>query len=141
MTEASPQSDAPPVQTPYDIIGGHEGVRRFVDRFYDLMDSDPAYARLRAMHATDLGPMRESLAGWLSAWTGGPHDWFEQNPGKCMMSAHRALGVGADTAEQWVDAMTRAIAECGPDHADLTRLMIERLGLMARAMVPDPQEV
>lgn len=130
MTEASPA-----VQTPYDIIGGREGVARFVDRFYDLMDSDPAYAGLRAMHAPDLAPMRRSLAGWLSAWTGGPHDWFDEHPGVCMMSAHRALGITGETAGQWIGAMTRAIAECGPDDEALARLMTERLGQMARAMV------
>lgn len=134
MNEASPPQSPP--QTPYDIIGGREGVRRFVDRFYDLMEGDAAYADLRAMHAGDLGPMRESLTGWLTAWTGGPHDWFDANPGKCMMSAHRAIGVTDQTAGQWVDAMTRAIAECGPGQADLAALMTERLGMMARAMVP-----
>lgn len=134
MTEASPPPQTPP-QTPYDIIGERAGVRRFVDRFYDLMEQDPAYAELRAMHAGDLAPMRISLTGWLTAWTGGPHDWFDEHPGVCMMSAHRALGVTDQTAGQWVDAMTRAIAECGPDHADMAALMTERLGLMARAMV------
>jgi len=28
-------------QTPYELVGGDAGVRRLVDRFYDLMDSAP----------------------------------------------------------------------------------------------------
>jgi len=55
--------------TPFERIGGTEILRRIVDRFYDLMDSDPDYADLRAMHATDLGPMRDSLTGFLTGWT------------------------------------------------------------------------
>ena len=54
--------------TPFDLIGGEECVARFVNRFYDLMDSDPAYAGLRSLHAADLGPMRASLTDFLIAW-------------------------------------------------------------------------
>lgn len=127
-------AEVPAPRTPYEALGGHDAIRRIVDRFYDLMDSDPAYAGLRAMHAADLAPIRASLAGWLSAWAGGPRDWFEENPGKCVMNAHRGLGVNAETAAQWVDAMTRAIADTGPEDRALGELMAERLGLMARAM-------
>ena len=121
--------------TPYEALGGAPVIARIVNRFYDLMDTDPAYAPLRAMHAADLGPMRASLAGWLGAWSGGPKDWFEANPGKCMMSAHRSLGVSQETAGQWVDAMARAIADAGPEDAALGKIMAQRLAMMAWAMV------
>lgn len=115
--------------------GGAAVIARIVDRFYDLMDTEPTYRALRAMHAADLGPMRASLTGWLSAWAGGPQDWFAANPGKCMMSYHRSLGVTAKTAGQWSDAMARAIAEAGPADKALGRTMAERLDMMAQAMV------
>ena len=121
--------------TLYDALGGAAVIARIVDRFYDLMDTEPTYRALRAMHAADLGPMRASLTGWLSAWAGGPQDWFAANPGKCMMSYHRSLGVTAKTAGQWSDAMARAIAEAGPADKALGRTMAERLDMMAQAMV------
>lgn len=127
-------TDTAPPRTPYEALGGAEVIARIVGRFYDLMDSDPQYGPLRAMHAADLAPMRSSLAGWLSAWAGGPRDWFDANPGKCMMSAHRGLGVSRETADQWVDAMARAIADCGPQDRDLGKAMAERLAMMAQAM-------
>ena len=123
--------------TPYQALGGREVISRIVNRFYDLMDSEPQYARLRAMHAPDLAHMRGSLAGWLTAWAGGPKDWFDENPGKCMMSAHRGLGVSTETAGQWADAMARAIADCGPLDVELGKAMAERLSMMASAMVAD----
>lgn len=95
--------------TAYQIIGGEPAVRRVVDRFYDLMDTDPAYAELRAMHAGDLDTVRDSLTGFLVAWLGGPREWFEQRPGVCMMSAHRGVSFTESSARQWADAMTRAI--------------------------------
>ena len=98
---------------PYDLIGGTDIVARLVDRFYDLMETDPAYAALRALHKPDLAPMRASLTGFLVAWLGGPRDWFDARPGACIMSAHSGIGINADTARQWIDAMARAMADSG----------------------------
>ena len=114
MAEA--ETIAPPA-TPYDRIGGKAVIAQMVERFYDLLDSDPAFAKLRAMHAPDLTPMRGSLTDFLMAWMGGPRDWFEQRPGACMMSAHKSVGVTRETAEQWVSAMRRAAEETLDDPA------------------------
>lgn len=102
-------STAELARTPYDMIGGTGPIREIVDRFYDLMESDEAYAELRALHAPDLMPMRSSLSSFLAAWMGGPRDWFEEHPGRCMMSAHKGVPITAATASQWSDAMRRAI--------------------------------
>lgn len=100
---------------PFDRIGGRAAIRRVVNRFYDLMDSDPAYQALRDLHAPDLGPMRLSLTDFLMGWLGGPRDWFEARPGVCMMKAHNGVVVTADTARQWRDAMARAFADSHVD--------------------------
>ncbi len=124
---------ATPPRSAYDRIGGQPAVRAVVDRFYDLMDADPAYAQLRAMHAGDLSPMRASLTGFLTAWLGGPRDWFADNPGKCMMSAHRGVAMTEGTARQWADAMNRAVYG-GVDDAALAAKMADALGGMALNM-------
>lgn len=131
MTQTDDGTPAPPL--PYEEIGGPDAVRALVERFYDLMEADPLYAELRAMHDADLGPMRLSLTGFLSAWLGGPRDWFAANPGKCIMSAHRALNFGAQEARQWTDAMTRAMAETQVPAA-LAQQMREAFMRMAGAM-------
>lgn len=109
-------------------------MRQLVDRFYDLMDSDPAYAELRAMHAPDLAPMRASLASFLAAWAGGPRDWFEQNQGKCMMSVHKNFTISRGVAGQWSDAMRRAIADVAPADGQLATAMAGVLEEMALGM-------
>lgn len=124
-------------QTPFDMIGGASVVRQIVGRFYDLMDSERAYAALRAMHAEDLAPMRDSLAGFLNAWLGGPRDWFSDHPGVCVMSAHARLSIDAETAEQWMDAMRRAVAEA-PIDPEFGSKMLEALSGMAQGMVRRP---
>lgn len=108
--------------TPYDAIGGAEVVRRVVDRFYDLMDSDPAYAELRALHADDLAPVRESLTGFLCGWLGGPRDWFTARPGVCVMSAHASIPVTPLTAAQWIAAMGQALRETEVEPALVSRI-------------------
>ncbi len=103
--------------TPFTLIGGVPTVEAFVDRFYDLMDEEPAYMALRALHGPDLGPMRESLSSFLTAWLGGPREWFDRRPGACVMSAHSRVPVTAETAAQWTEAMSRALADTGVDPA------------------------
>lgn len=119
--------------TPYDQLGGETAVRRFVDRFYDLMENEAEYAALRAMHAPDLAPMRRSLAGFLTGWLGGPRHWFEENVGVCMMSAHGKLPISAETSQQWTHAMARALSESGVD-ADLAARMNDAFEKMAGGM-------
>lgn len=123
--------------TPFYKLGGHETIQAICNRFYDLMDSDPAYADLRAMHAPDLARMKSSLAGFLAGWAGGPRDWFEANPGKCMMSAHKPFTITKEVAGQWADAMKRAIAEVAPEDAKLAEAMGEVLSDMAMGMGRD----
>jgi hemoglobin len=130
ITAAAPETEQPP-QTPFLRLGGTAVFQRIVDRFYDLMDSDPAYAGVRALHAEDLAPMRHSLAGFLSGWAGGPRDWFEANPGRCMMGIHKAYPIDQALARQWAEAMKRAIADTRTDDADLAEQMADMLERMA----------
>jgi len=120
--------------TPFYKLGGHETFQAICERFYDLMDSDPAYAELRAMHAPDLAKMRGALALFLAGWAGGPRDWFEQNPGRCMMSVHKPYTISSEVAAQWAEAMQRAIADVAPEEAQLAKAMGEVLGELATGM-------
>jgi len=123
--------------SPFERIGGRAVLSNLVDRFYDLMDEDPGYAALRAMHATDLAPMRASLTDFLMAWMGGPRDWFEQRPGACVMSAHANLGISRETAEQWISAMTRALNDT-VDDPPFTEAMLAALTQMSRGIARLP---
>jgi len=123
-----------PVTSPFKRIGGHQAMRAITERFYDLMDQEPGYAELRAIHAEDLTPMREALPLFLAGWAGGPRDWFERNPGKCMMSLHAPFPITRQTAEQWADAMTRAIAETELADREVAEAMSDVLTRMAKGM-------
>lgn len=123
-----------PATSPYERLGGIDVLRRITDRFYDLMDTEPAYKALREMHAADLAPMRESLPGFLSGWSGGPRQWFEANPGKCMMSMHKPFPITRETATQWADCMARAIADVAPEDSEIAEGLTQVLKQMALGM-------
>jgi hemoglobin len=103
-----------------------------VDRFYDIMDSDPRATQLRAMHAVDLRPMRERLFQFLSGWLGGPPLYFERSDRKCIMSAHGAFAIGAAERDQWMACMRRAMDECGVAE-DVRALVDPALATMCEA--------
>jgi hemoglobin len=124
--------------TPYARLGA-DRVAAIVDRFYGLMESDPAYAALRAMHAADLAPMRTSLTGFLAAWLGGPRDWFSERPGTCVMSLHGAMPITPALGEQWIAAMDHAIAAEPGIAPDFAATLSTALGRVARAMAHIPE--
>jgi hemoglobin len=130
--------DKPRPTTPYERLGGLPVLEQVSNRFYDLMDSDPAYAELRAMHAPSLDKMRVSLAQFLMGWSGGPRDWFDANPGRCMMSVHKPFTISTAVAGQWADAMGRAISDVlGESDPPLAKEMTRVLDQMARSMGRD----
>lgn len=131
----APQKTLKRPVTPYDRIGGREPVIHLVRRFYDLMESDPAYAQLRAIHADDLGPMRESLTDFLVAWMGGPRDWHDKRPGACIMSAHATMrGLDEDTARQWMQCMKEAAADLMKRDPQLAESMLASMHSMGKTM-------
>ena len=120
-------------QAAFDQIGGAPRMDALVEAFYDLVQTDPAYAGLRAMHARDMTPVRAGLKGWLTGWLGGPRDWFAAHPGVCMMSLHRAMPIDAATAAQWTDAMGRALAQVEVDR-EMAAALREVFGRMSANM-------
>ncbi|MDE2562915.1 MAG: group II truncated hemoglobin [Sphingomonadales bacterium] len=123
--------------SPFERIGGHEVLRAISNRFYDLMESEPGYAALRSIHAEDLTHMRGALASFLAGWAGGPRDWFEGNPGKCMMSLHAPFRISRELGAQWAACMQRAIRETETADAQVAEAMSDVLFRMASGMGRD----
>jgi len=62
----------------YEMIGGESQVRALVDRFYDIIDSAPEAAQLRAIHPKSLKQSREKFFMFLTGWSGGPQLYIEK---------------------------------------------------------------
>lgn len=97
--------------TAYEWIGGEKQVQKLVDRFYDLMDLEPAYAVLRASHGSDLDNARKRLFMFLSGWLGGP-PLYEQTFGHPRLRArHLPFSIGIEERDQWLACMSQAMRE------------------------------
>ena len=100
-------------QTPYALLGGDAAVRELVERFYDLMDLEPGYAQLRALHAADLAHAREKLYLFLCGWLGGPSLYIERYGHPMLRSRHLPFAIGIRERDQWLACMEQAMVERG----------------------------
>jgi hemoglobin len=103
-------SDTP--QTPYQILG-EDGIRQLTNAFYDIMDTLPEAAGLRAMHAKDLSPMKEKLAEYLTGWMGGPPRYADRYGTVCMTTPHEHYHIGPAERDQWLLCMDKALEQTG----------------------------
>jgi hemoglobin len=99
-------------QTPYQLLGV-EGIQHLVNTFYDIMDSLPDAAGLRAMHADDLSPMKEKLAQYLTGWMGGPPLYADKYGTVCMTTPHEPYHIGPAERDQWLLCMDKALEQTG----------------------------
>lgn len=97
--------------TPFQALGGEAGVRELVDRFYDLMDLEPAYAALRALHPTTLEGSRDKLHWFLCGWLGGPNHYIERFGHPRLRARHLPYAIGDAERDQWMACMVQAMEE------------------------------
>jgi hemoglobin len=118
------QADSPaPGPTPFERLGGETGVRALVDRFYDLMDLEPAFAGLRALHPGELDGSRDKLFWFLCGWLGGP-DHYQQRFGHPRLRArHLPYAIGIAERDQWMACMALAVQDRGVDEHLAARLL------------------
>lgn len=99
----------------YELIGGEAGLRTLVDRFYDLMDSSPAAAKIRGLHAQSLKQSREKLFLFLSGWSGGPPLYVEKFGHPRLRMRHMPFSIGTVERDQWLWCMNKALDESRVD--------------------------
>lgn len=101
----------PAPTTHYELVGGDAGIRRLVERFYDLMDTAPEAATIRALHATSLKASREKLHLFLTGWTGGPPVYVEQHGHPRLRARHLPFTISARERDEWMWCMNKALDE------------------------------
>ncbi|MGE5097767.1 MAG: group II truncated hemoglobin [Betaproteobacteria bacterium] len=98
-------------RTPYEMLGGDAKVRELVDRFYDLMDFEPGYRELRAVHGSTLDSAREKLYMFLSGWLGGPALYTDRYGHPMLRARHLPFAIGELERDQWMACMVQAMEE------------------------------
>ncbi|OUT56163.1 MAG: globin [Rhodopirellula sp. TMED11] len=108
--------------TTYEQLGGEEGVRGLVDRFYDLMAELPETQAILALHPDDLTESRNKLFKFLSGFFGGPSLYIEEYGHPMLRARHLPFPIGEDERDQWLLCMNRAIDERVTDSLLATQL-------------------
>ncbi|MCU0623568.1 MAG: group II truncated hemoglobin [Gemmatimonadaceae bacterium] len=126
-------------RTPFDRMGGAESIRALVDRFYDLMDTAPEAAGIRALHARSLKVSREKLTKYLTGWTGGPPLYEQEYGHPRLRMRHMPFPIASRERDEWLWCMDRALDE-QPMPDDVRAFLKAKLHALADHMrnQPDP---
>ena len=87
-------------QTLYQVIGGETRLRELVDRFYDLMELEPEFEGIRAMHPPTTQGSRDKLFWFLSGWMGGPDLFVERFGHPRLRARHLPFAIGTAERDQ-----------------------------------------
>jgi len=112
----------PDAVTPFEWMGGESAVLALTERFYDLMDLEPAYAALRSVHGPDLTDARQKLFWFLCGWLGGPSHYTERFGHPRLRMRHMPFSIGVRERDQWLACMEQAMQETQVDPLLLERL-------------------
>ena len=114
----------------YQLLGGENGgdqvaiqkIRELVETFYDIMETDPKAAPIRAYHAKDLTAAREKLFMFLTGWTGGPQLYIERYGHPRLRQRHIAFSIGESERDQWMYCMISAMQRLKMDEKLMQKL-------------------
>lgn len=121
MTE--PTETAPEQTTAFELVGGEARVRELVDRFYDLMDLEPDFAGLRALHPPTLDGSRDKFFWFLCGWLGGPDHYIQRFGHPRLRARHLPFPISSNERDQWLQCMAWAMEEVGLSDALRERLL------------------
>ncbi len=109
--------------SPFEQLGGEPGVRALVDRFYDLMDLEPQFAALRALHPQDMSGSRDKLFWFLCGWLGGPDHYISRFGHPMLRARHLPYPIASGERNEWMACMLMAMQDLA-----VSEPLAERLG-------------
>lgn len=116
--------------TLFELLGGENGgaekIVQLVDVFYDIMNSNPQAAPIRALHPADLINSREKLSLFLIGWTGGPQHYIERYGHPRLRQRHMGFNIGEGERDQWMFCMISAMQQLNFDEI-LTQKLSQQL--------------
>jgi hemoglobin len=99
----------------FDRVGGAVTIDRLVEAFYKRMDTQPEARTIRAMHASDLGSVKNVLKRYLGEWTGGPKLYSPEKGHPRLRQRHMGFAIGNAERDAWLLCMRGALEETVAD--------------------------
>ncbi len=117
----------------YERIGGEQGVRTFVNLFYDFMDSLPQAKHIRSLHAADLSDSRLKLFEYYTGWFGGPPLFVDKYGHPRLRARHKHVSIGVDDRDAWRACLYKTLEQMSLEPA-LEVELLEKIEPMADHM-------
>jgi hemoglobin len=93
----------------YARIGGEAALAAFVERFYDVMASDPEVQRIWRLHPPDIGELKAKLVAFLSGFVGGPTLYPQRYGPPFMRARHLHVPIGIEERDMWLKCARAAL--------------------------------
>jgi len=116
--------------TPFERIGGQSTIDRIIDSFYDRMETAPEARVIRALHPTDLAPIRATLKKYLAEWLGGPPAYSQERGHPRLRARHLPFSIGDEERDAWMMCMRGAMEEVVSD-PEAREWILQKLGPLA----------
>lgn len=99
----------------YERLGGETGVRRLVEVFYDIVESDPAGRELTILHLRGHGVAHSRIEqfNFLSGFLGGPRLYAEKHGHSNVRRMHEHVEITPSARRAWLTCMEMAFDHCG----------------------------
>jgi hemoglobin len=112
----------------YERLGGDDGVRALVERFYDIIEQEEYAGELHLLHRRGFGiaHSREEQFNYLSGFFGGPQRYVMKHGHARLKEIHEHVPIGPEMRDLWLRCMDQAIAGSGLDE-DLAALLMRHL--------------
>lgn len=94
------------IGTLYESVGGRSFFVELVERFYKLVESDPA---LRLLYPEDLEPGKGHLSSFLAQYWGGPHNYSLDRGHPRLRQRHMRFPIGQKERDAWITHMVSAL--------------------------------
>ena len=118
------------IDSAYQALGAHPGIRRAVDQFFERITADPSLTRFFA--GADLDRIRAHQVELLAAAVGGPGRYT----GREMLQAHRGLHITDVAFDRVLGHLNAALVEVGADDR-VIRQVLRALSQMRLDIVED----
>lgn len=121
-------------ETVLDQLGGEPALRALVNRFYDLVETDPRGENLMRLHfrGHGLAHVREAQFDFLSGFLGGRRYYEEKHGSMEVRLMHAHVPIARQDAEDWLALMDAAIVDTGQQgpHVEKIRAAFRRVALI-----------